>query len=115
MSEYLHLKGTLTGHSGWVTSIATTMQDNQDVLISGSRGSSSCRIAAESVLGAASNLAICLPSFLLSLLLPFSILYTNRQEPHPVGPYQERRQRGRSPQGPHWVSGDRQLLRSALA
>jgi len=37
MSEYLHLKGTLTGHSGWVTSIATTMQDNQDVLISGSR------------------------------------------------------------------------------
>ena len=111
MSEYLHLKGTLTGHSGWVTSIATTMQDNQDVLISGSRGASSRGIAAESVPGTASDRAIHLPSYLLSLLLPLLTLYTNRQEPYPVGPDQERpRQRGRSPQGSHWVSDSRWLL-----
>eukprot|EP00172_Hildenbrandia_rubra_P000945 Plantae.Rhodophyta-Hildenbrandia_rubra.ctg15401.p1 GENE.Plantae.Rhodophyta-Hildenbrandia_rubra.ctg15401~~Plantae.Rhodophyta-Hildenbrandia_rubra.ctg15401.p1 ORF type:complete len:323 (-),score=43.44 Plantae.Rhodophyta-Hildenbrandia_rubra.ctg15401:930-1898(-) len=36
MAESLTLRGYLRGHSGWVTSIATTL-DNTDVIVSGSR------------------------------------------------------------------------------
>jgi guanine nucleotide-binding protein subunit beta-2-like 1 protein len=36
MTEILSLRGTLRGHSGWVTSIATT-PENPDMIISGSR------------------------------------------------------------------------------
>ncbi|KAJ3287035.1 cross-pathway control WD-repeat protein cpc2 [Rhizoclosmatium sp. JEL0117] len=37
MSSQLHFRGTLEGHSGWVTSIATSVE-NPDLLVSGSRG-----------------------------------------------------------------------------
>ena len=36
MSETLILKGTLEGHSGWVTSLATSLE-NPNMLLSGSR------------------------------------------------------------------------------
>ncbi|ORY36334.1 WD40 repeat-like protein [Rhizoclosmatium globosum] len=36
MSSQLHFRGTLEGHSGWVTSIATSVE-NPDLLVSGSR------------------------------------------------------------------------------
>jgi len=36
MAEQMTLRGTLKGHSGWVTSIVTT--ENPDVIVSGSRG-----------------------------------------------------------------------------
>ena len=31
-------KGTLKGHNGWVTAIATSSDVNNDVVVSGSRG-----------------------------------------------------------------------------
>lgn len=40
MSESLVLKGTLEGHGGWVTAIATSAE-NPDVILSSSRGMSS--------------------------------------------------------------------------
>ncbi|KAJ3518937.1 hypothetical protein NM208_g14324 [Fusarium decemcellulare] len=36
MAEQLILKGTLEGHNGWVTSLATSME-NPNMLLSGSR------------------------------------------------------------------------------
>ena len=36
MTEQLILKGTLEGHSGWVTSLATSLE-NPNMLLSGSR------------------------------------------------------------------------------
>jgi guanine nucleotide-binding protein subunit beta-2-like 1 protein len=37
MAEQLSLRGTLEGHSGWVTSIATPMDPNSDIVLSSSR------------------------------------------------------------------------------
>ena len=37
MTEQLKLRGTLKGHSGWVTQIATT-GSNPDMILSASRG-----------------------------------------------------------------------------
>ena len=37
MAETLVLRGTLEGHEGWVTSIATPQNLNSDVIISASR------------------------------------------------------------------------------
>ena len=37
MTEQLKLRGTLKGHSGWVTQIATTAS-NPDMILSASRG-----------------------------------------------------------------------------
>ena len=37
MTEQLKLRGTLKGHSGWVTQIATTAA-NPDIILSASRG-----------------------------------------------------------------------------
>ena len=37
MAEQLSLRGTLVGHTGWVTAIATTTE-NPDILVSSSRG-----------------------------------------------------------------------------
>lgn len=39
MGEQMTLRGTLKGHSGWVTQIATTPQ-RTDMLLSSSRGKS---------------------------------------------------------------------------
>ena len=39
MTEQLILKGTLEGHSGWVTSLATSLE-NPNMLLSGSRDKS---------------------------------------------------------------------------
>lgn len=36
MSDHFVMRGTLKGHSGWITSIATTAE-NPDMLLSGSR------------------------------------------------------------------------------
>eukprot|EP00884_Botryococcus_braunii_P010581 jgi/Botrbrau1/19524/Bobra.0035s0023.1 len=40
MAEQLSLRGTLEGHSGWVTSIATPLDPNADLIISSSRDKS---------------------------------------------------------------------------
>lgn len=32
MGEQLHLRGTLTGHGGWITAIATTFEDPNMIL-----------------------------------------------------------------------------------
>ncbi|KAK9815254.1 hypothetical protein WJX72_000717 [[Myrmecia] bisecta] len=37
MAENLSLRGTLEGHSGWVTSIATPLDPNSDIILSSSR------------------------------------------------------------------------------
>jgi guanine nucleotide-binding protein subunit beta-2-like 1 protein len=37
MAETLSLRGTLEGHSGWVTSIATPIDPNSDMIVSASR------------------------------------------------------------------------------
>jgi guanine nucleotide-binding protein subunit beta-2-like 1 protein len=37
MSETLSLRGTLEGHAGWVTSIATPIDPNSDMIVSASR------------------------------------------------------------------------------
>jgi hypothetical protein len=37
MAEQLSLRGTLEGHSGWVTSIATPLDVNSDIVLSSSR------------------------------------------------------------------------------
>ena len=38
MAETLSLRGTLEGHSGWVTSIATPLDPHSDLIGSASRG-----------------------------------------------------------------------------
>ena len=38
MPEQLTLVGTLKGHAGWVTSIATPADPNANFIVSGSRG-----------------------------------------------------------------------------
>lgn len=37
MAETLYHRGTLEGHSGWVTSIATPLDPNSDTILSSSR------------------------------------------------------------------------------
>jgi guanine nucleotide-binding protein subunit beta-2-like 1 protein len=37
MAEQLTLRGTLKGHSGWVTSIATPLDPASDIILSSSR------------------------------------------------------------------------------
>jgi len=37
MAETLCLRGTLTGHNGWVTAIATPLDPNSDTILSSSR------------------------------------------------------------------------------
>ncbi len=37
MAEQLVLRGTLEGHAGWVTSIATPIDPNSDTVLSASR------------------------------------------------------------------------------
>ena len=43
MSESMSLRGTLTGHNGWVTQIATTPEE-PDMVLSASRGTSQHRL-----------------------------------------------------------------------
>ena len=41
MAEQLTIRGTLVGHAGWVTSIATPLDPNSDTVLTSSR----CAIA----------------------------------------------------------------------